>query len=231
MYFAELQSSLLESLKARVRNGQLTERGLARLVGVSQPHMHNVLKGARFLSPDLADQILQRLHISIFDLVDRTRLTNYLNSQRPLMSECTYVPVLNGTLGPGHLWPSAVDAHKRFAVPTVQLVNATGAVVVRLGSDTRMDEVVHEGDFALLDQSLHARCAIEPDALYVVKRGNAGFVRRLRTSGRNVFIAADDCLSQPAAWERISLEAQYIQHVVRAKATLLAQDTNWLDGS
>ena len=33
--------------------------------------MHNVLKGVRFLSSDLADQILRSLNISILDLLDR----------------------------------------------------------------------------------------------------------------------------------------------------------------
>src|SRR5688500_12822843 len=117
MYFADLQASLLENLRVRVRNGQMTERGLARLIGVSQPHMHNVLKGTRFLSSELADQILQRLRISVFDLVERDRLTKYLRAEQPLASESTLVPMLIGALGPGHPWPATVDTHQRFAVP------------------------------------------------------------------------------------------------------------------
>jgi hypothetical protein len=83
MYFADLQASLLESLRTRVRNGQVTERGLARLVGVSQPHMHNVLKGTRFLSSELSDQILRCLNISVLDLVDRALLTQYMSAPQP----------------------------------------------------------------------------------------------------------------------------------------------------
>jgi hypothetical protein len=228
MYLADLQAALLESLRTRVRNGELTERGLARLVGVSQPHMHNVLKGYRFLSQDLADQILQCLNISVFDLVDRGQLANYLNSQKPLIAECIYVPVLTGQLGPGHAWPATIDKQQRFAVPATQANGLTNAVVVTLAEDVRMQDVVTGGDFALLDQSLSARCTIDPDGLYVLKRGNTGLVRRLRTCGRRIYIATDDSLSHPAAWERISLEVQYIQQVVRAKATLLARETNWI---
>ena len=47
----------------------LTERGLAGLIGVSQPHMHNILKGIRKLSPVVADRILATLEISLLDLV------------------------------------------------------------------------------------------------------------------------------------------------------------------
>jgi hypothetical protein len=190
--------------------------------------MHNVLKGRRFLSQDLADQILHRLNISVFDLVDRGTLENYVNSQKPLISESIYVPVLSGMLGPGHAWPAAVDKHQRFAVPAAQAAGLTNAVVAPLAEDVRMQDVISGGDFALLDQSLSARCTVDPDGLYVLKRGNTGVVRRLRASGRNVYIAADDCLSHPGAWERISLEVQHIQQVVRAKATLLARDTNWI---
>ena len=228
MYFADLQESLLDNLRTRVRNGHLTERGLARLVGVSQPHMHNVLKGSRFLSSELADKILHRLNISVLDLVDRGCLRQYVNGSHPALPECTYVPMLSGVLGPGHTWPAAVDSHQRFPVPTVKAVAASNAVVVKLGEDVRMRGSVSGDDFALLDQSLGARCTIDPDALYAVKRGNTGVVRRLRTCGRNVFIASDDCISQPSAWERISLEAQYIQHVVRARATLVPKHTDWV---
>jgi hypothetical protein len=228
MYFADLQASLLESLRTRVRNGQLTERGLARLVGVSQPHMHNVLKGVRFLSSDLADQILRSLNISIWDLLDRDVIARYLDTPQPALSDRTYVPMLSGVLGPGHNWPADIDSHQRFAVRTVQAMAVTRPVVVALGEDVRMRAVVNDGDFALLDQSLSARCNIDPDGLYAVKRGNTGVIRRLRFCGRGIFIATDDSLSQPGAWERITLETQHIQHVVRAKATLLANESNWV---
>jgi hypothetical protein len=68
MYFATLQERLLDSLKWRVRNGELTERRLAGMIGVSQPHMHNVLKGIRTLSPGIADRILRVMEMSVLDL-------------------------------------------------------------------------------------------------------------------------------------------------------------------
>jgi hypothetical protein len=55
MDFQLLQIRLIAHIKARVRNGDGTERSLARLSGISQPHMHNVLKGARVFSPELAE--------------------------------------------------------------------------------------------------------------------------------------------------------------------------------
>lgn len=69
MTFVDLQQRLLENLRHRVRSGEVTERSLARLAGLSQPHLHNVLKGKRFLSMDMADKILHNLQIGIMDLI------------------------------------------------------------------------------------------------------------------------------------------------------------------
>ena len=229
MLFTDLQLALLEKLRARIRNGELTERGLAKLVGASQPHIHNVLKGVRLLSVNLADQILRHLHLSVLDLIDPQPLARAAVSQQPEMSERTYVPLLQGSLGPGQPWPSSVHIHQRFPAPTKQLASVTGAVAVELAEDARMSEVFDAGDFALLDQSLQARTTIEPNALYAVKLGRTGALRRLRTAGRNVYIVADDALDHPAAWERINLEQQHLQHVVRARAMLVAKEVDWID--
>jgi transcriptional regulator with XRE-family HTH domain len=69
MNFQRLQSRLILHLRDRIQSGQLSERRLARLTGVSQPHMHNVLKGKRLLSIAKADQILHHLRIDLSDLM------------------------------------------------------------------------------------------------------------------------------------------------------------------
>ena len=55
----------LEQLRAQanmyIRNGYCSERSLARRVRVSQSQLHNVLKGARTLTPALADRILRAI--------------------------------------------------------------------------------------------------------------------------------------------------------------------------
>jgi transcriptional regulator with XRE-family HTH domain len=69
MLLAELLDLLRVYLNLRIRRGDFTERGLARRVGISQPHLHNVLKGARAMSTETADLILRRLGLSILDLL------------------------------------------------------------------------------------------------------------------------------------------------------------------
>lgn len=70
MTFKSLERRFLGELRERVRNGGVTERGLARMAGVSQPHIHNVLKGKRSFSVQKADQVLQSLGLDILDFVD-----------------------------------------------------------------------------------------------------------------------------------------------------------------
>ncbi len=68
--FRGLQERLRDDLRDRVQRGELTERGIARLTGVSQPHIHNFLKGQRFLSQPTADRILHHLRMNVLDLLN-----------------------------------------------------------------------------------------------------------------------------------------------------------------
>ena len=74
MTFHDLQQRLLDELRQRVRSGATTERSLARLSGISQPHLHNVLKGKRLLSMEKADTVLHRLHIDVLNLIEPEEL-------------------------------------------------------------------------------------------------------------------------------------------------------------
>jgi len=78
MLFKKLASRILEYARELIRNGEFTERGLARFLGISQPHMHNVLKGVRPLTPDLFDTMLKRFDLDLLDLFLRTEIEHYL---------------------------------------------------------------------------------------------------------------------------------------------------------
>ena len=67
--FSLLRARLLHILRYRINNGEFTERGLARLTGISQPQVHNILKGARNLTPEAADLLLSRLEMTVLDLL------------------------------------------------------------------------------------------------------------------------------------------------------------------
>jgi transcriptional regulator with XRE-family HTH domain len=77
MNFVKLRERLTADLRERVRRGEITERGLARLTGVSQPHVHNVLNGKRLLSPEMADRLMAGLRIDLLDLVEPGELLHW----------------------------------------------------------------------------------------------------------------------------------------------------------
>jgi transcriptional regulator with XRE-family HTH domain len=69
MDFKELERRFIEHLRQRIRSGELTERRLARMAGISQPHVHNVLKGKRIFSLQTADLLLHVLRLDLLDLI------------------------------------------------------------------------------------------------------------------------------------------------------------------
>jgi hypothetical protein len=75
--FQQLHRRLTLLLLERVHSGELTERGIAKRTGISQPHIHNVLKGKRLFSSVAADTILRELHLDILDLLERRELLEW----------------------------------------------------------------------------------------------------------------------------------------------------------
>lgn len=69
MNFQDLHELLAEYIAGKVRHGELTERGLARRAGISQPHLHNILKRKRFFSLQSADLVMHELGLSVLDLI------------------------------------------------------------------------------------------------------------------------------------------------------------------
>ena len=69
--FEAIHARLLAFVKARIQRGEFSERSLAKRLGVSQPQLHNVLKGARKLRVELADELLAEFRISVLDLLTK----------------------------------------------------------------------------------------------------------------------------------------------------------------
>lgn len=66
--FIFLQERLLFEISKKINNGEITERGLARVIGISQPHMHHILKKKRRLPVELADRLLAKFEIDLLSL-------------------------------------------------------------------------------------------------------------------------------------------------------------------
>jgi hypothetical protein len=97
-------------------------------------------------------------------------------------------------------------------------------VVARLADDPCMTPLFGRNDLVLLDQSHNARVQIDPNALYILKRGDHGMVRRLLHVGEALLVFSEQSRQ---ARERIAVDPLSITHFVRARATLIAQEREW----
>lgn len=227
MFVSDLRDKLTELLRAKVRNGTTTERALARLIGMSQPHLHNVLKGARALSPEMIDLCLYQLRLSVLDLVDRSEVVAYLDTQELDRARLVYLPILDGAIGPTSPWPVDIELKNRFPVEEGLVRNMWHPVIARASFDARMQSTIAEGDFFLLDQSTSARLDFRDDCLYVIKSPTSGMIRRIRRKGDMSFAVADDTFYRQALWERLPANGTQLLHFVRARVTPLPRDQDW----
>src|SRR3981081_3062147 len=117
MNFEQLHSRVVAEVRERVHNGELTERGFARLVGISQPHVHNVLKGFRSFSPESLDQVLRILNRTVLDLCTEEELRSQLDRLGASLRTEIELPLLESRLGLGCAWPVGLMSHGFYPVP------------------------------------------------------------------------------------------------------------------
>ncbi len=229
MYFQSLQRRLVTVIRERVRRGELTERGLARLSGVSQPHIHNVLKGVRIFSPEFADQVLRQLHITVLDLCDSADLT----SQRSVLVAGSHavhwVPRLVGALGPGHPWfdsglRGAEAGAGGYPFPGSVVAGLTEPRTATLAKDGRMPPAFHEGDTVLLDLEERGRAHPGPDYAYVVDTPCGALVRYVRLSSSQLYVLNGAGLENGESWDCVSLKDRHILDVVRARIVWMGRE-------
>ena len=228
--FATLQERLVEVLRSKVRNGENTERGLAKLTGISQPHMHNVLKGHRLLSGELADLILQKLNLSALNLMEREELVAFLNRNANLEARAVPIPILEGLLGPGFPLPRQVPSPLVHTVPHQQAVTATQPVVVQLADDPEMRSVFEAGDYVLLDQSETLRTYLQPLNFYIVNTSAGALVRAIRREA-NELVLLTSTLHEGSleGLPRLSLENSDLLRLVLARVVWLTRRCRWDD--
>lgn len=222
MTFQDARLKLLAYVRNEVRNGELTERGLARLVGISQPHAHNVLKGARNLSPQIFDMILKYLHLSLLDLASTEEIEAQLERRRT-RGTAGEVVFLQNAIGPGHPWDTAVNRRKTFPLPLGYVVSAE-LLMAKFDFDPAMEAILGPHDIALLDTSLEGRSAISPDGLYVVERRGETVLRYIRSGARWHYLVTDLNRDTPTAWEPLTLSAARFQDAVKARVIWLGRE-------
>jgi len=220
--FQDARLRLLAYVRDQVRNGEFTERGFARLIGISQPHAHNVLKGVRNLSPEIFDVALKNLHLSLLDLVPLDEIEAQL--QQRTHERVIEVPFLEGPIGPGKPWPAAVNWRKSFPVPLPSVTLPIEFVMAKLVVDPALTTTLGSCDIALLDTSDRRRYAIAPQGLYVVERNGEAVMRYIRSGARHYYLITDADMDNPTAWEQVAFTAPELQAAVKARVFWLGRE-------
>lgn len=70
-------------IRLRINSGEYTERSLARVLGISQPHLHNMLKGARRINVQLGDRLMMKFRISVLDLITEEEIWSFCDDKNP----------------------------------------------------------------------------------------------------------------------------------------------------
>jgi hypothetical protein len=220
--FQDARLRLLAYVRNQVRNGEFTERGLARLIGISQPHAHNVLKGVRTLSPEIFDLALKYFHLSLLDLASIEEIEAQLQRRRA-HEQTAEVAFLATAIGPGRAWPAGVNWQKSFPAPFPSTSLPNQVVMAELAADAAMAATLGSYDIALLDTSVPRRSAISPQGLYVIERSGEAVLRYVRSGARCYYLVADSDLDRPTAWEQLALSTSQLSRSVKARVIWLGR--------
>jgi transcriptional regulator with XRE-family HTH domain len=179
MNFRLLQIRLLAHIRSRVRNGEISERRLARITGVSQPHLHNVLKGVRLLSTDTADKILQHLRIDLADLLTAAEPPGGHHEAASRDGDCRAVPLLEGRIGPGCPYPEAVG-RSRYPFRAADVGRLHSPVAASLAPDPRRPPPLCAAGVVLLDASKRPRLDPNEEAYFALDLSSESTIGRVR---------------------------------------------------
>jgi len=178
--FAVLQNRLLRHVRERVANGELTERGLARMIGVSQPHMHNILKGVRALTSDIGDLLIAALGVSLLELAETEELGQALEARGGGQGTGRQVRLVQGQLSPFERFPDPGPADDWVRVPDVLVAAVRRPAIMAYVADIEVEHLFGGVANIILEMDEAARLAVRPECWYAIRWGGAGYVRRLR---------------------------------------------------
>ena len=215
MQLGELYQRLIETARQRVRSGEVTERKLARLCGLSQPHMHNVLKNFRSLSPDSADRLMEVLDLNVPAL--------FYRSTGKEDTAVRIVPMVRNRIGPGT--EGALTIFRGFMPFSAQRVKfLVDPVVAQLAPDLVLPKSLAANDYVLLDQNPAIRASPTGGGCWVVAE-NAGLrVRYVKLGGTRVYLANEATVRNPPAWQQIPLHGENILEIVRARVVWISRE-------
>ncbi len=225
LYITEFCQRVIEVARHRVRSGQVSERGLARLASISQPHLHNVLKGIRVLSPDAADRLMRAMDVTVPQVLWSGGTLN--------IADISAVPVLRNRIGPGTV--AAFDAFRGYRpFPAAMVAALTDPVAAFLAADLALPADFRAGDLALLDQDPAVRTASPAASCWIVADSGGLRVRYVRRTRAGLEVGSDRVVSERVVngqgssdagkWQPISLQGRNILEIVRARIVWIGRE-------
>ncbi len=215
MNIAELFQRLIELARQTVHSGAISERALARKSGISQPHLHNVLKGIRSLSPDGADRLMLALHLTVPLLLSSGNMSE--------LSGVQAVPVLRHRLGPGT--EASFSAFQGYIpLPSRLLNNLKEPRAAYLGADLALPAGYRAGDLALLDLNPAVRAVASPSSCWIVAESGGLRVRYVRRVRGGLEVSSEPAPSDERRWQPIPLRGRDILEIVRARIVWIGRE-------
>ncbi|MES1258385.1 MAG: hypothetical protein ABUS51_08140 [Acidobacteriota bacterium] len=219
MYIEDLYQRLLESARQRIRAGEVSERGLARLCNISQPHMHNVLKSIRTLSPASADRLMRGLNLTVPELLWRY--------PGEIEAGIKAVPVVRSRIGPGG--DAVLSAFRGYTPVPLSLVRGLmDPVAARLSPDLLMPTVVFPNDLVLLDQNPAVRENPGVRGCWVVAEKAGLRVRYIQVcpadAGTRLYVACEAAAHEQRVWQPVPLQGRTILDIVRARIVWIGRE-------
>jgi len=222
--FAAMQRRMVAYIRGLMANGELTERGLARMVGVSQPHIHNVLKGARSLSMEIGDQISGVLGISLLELAESSELAGVLEDRIAEDAAFRVVRSAAGQISPFQRFPDLTAAERWVRVPASAVDRVERPVLTGMQADPEMASCFRGATHILLDLNEKARLAVNERCWYALRWGGAGYVRQVRREGGVLVVLGQRTWQQVAIPDRIPLGDLPALAVIRARVAWCGPD-------
>ncbi len=198
-----------------VQGGEISERALARRAGLSQPHLHNVLKGVRAPSPAAADQLMRALDVSVPQLL-------WL-SPHIAVSGIREVPLIRNPIGPGSE-ASFSDFGGYLPFPAPLVAASDDPVAAHLGADLALPPELRAGDLVLLDRNAARRILPEPGSCWVVADSAGLRVRYVRRNGGALETGGVPNREGVRVWRTVSLHGRDILEIVRARIVWVGRE-------
>lgn len=217
MNVATWENRLLDHLRDLVRRGEITESALARLLGYSQPQVHNVLKGERRLTPDFADVVLRQLNMQIEDLLPERREKSD--------SRFREVHILKGAIAAGQPFPLERNWSGARVFTEEFLSRYKDPILVKVGkAENSMLPTIQPNDLLLLDQAEERRSNPRMTRIYAVSLEEGGTIKRCEVVGRELVIMPENMQQRSFSPRTVPLADRDLLEIVRGEVVWIGRE-------